>query len=278
VWDAGPRDGTPLLFLYGTPSSGEPFGPHVDAATARGLRLVSFARPGYNGSTRLRGRAVVDGVADAEAVLERLGLDRAFVIGWSGGGPHAMAMAALRPERVLGTATLAGVAPFEAAGLDWMAGMGAENHDEFGAALAGEEAMAAYLEPQLPGQRAMTAAAVAAAFGDLIDDVDRGALERGSLASWLAVVMRDAVRTGVWGWGDDDIAFIRPWGFDPAVIAGRVHIWQGGHDRMVPSDHGRWLAAHTGGACVHLDPAQGHLSLVVDRFGDVLDELVAPVP
>jgi pimeloyl-ACP methyl ester carboxylesterase len=277
VWDAGPPTGTPLLFFYGTPSSGEPFGPHVAAATARGLRLVSFARPGYNGSTRRRGRTVVDVVEDVDAVLDQLGIDRAFVVGWSGGGPHALATAALRPDRVLGAAILAGVAPYEAAGLDWMAGMGAENVDEFGAALAGEDAIRAYLEPQVGDLRAITPAGVAAAFGDLIDDVDRDALDESPMASWLAAAMRDAIRLGVWGWGDDDLAFTQPWGFDLARIPGRVHIWQGAHDRMVPFDHGRWLAGHTGGACEHLDPAQGHLSLVVDRFGDVLDELLAPV-
>jgi pimeloyl-ACP methyl ester carboxylesterase len=276
VWDAGSPSGTPLLFFYGTPSSGEPFGPHVEAAAERGLRLVSFARPGYNGSTRLRGRTVVDEVDDARAVLDHMGIGEAFVVGWSGGGPHALAMAAVLPERVLGTAILAGVAPYEAADLDWLAGMGAENLDEFGAALDGEDAIRGYLERQLPDLRAITPVGVAAAFGDLIDDVDRGALDRGPLAAWLADVMRDAVRTGIWGWGDDDLAFTRPWGFDLASISGPVHIWQGAHDRMVPFDHGRWLAANTGGACVHLDPAQGHLSLVVDRFGDILDELLDP--
>ena len=67
-----------------------------------------------------------------------------------------------------------------------------------------------------------------------------------------------------------------PYGWH-ASIPGRVHLWQGGHDRMVPYAHGQWLAAHTGGACVHLSDDQGHLSLVRDRFGDMLDELLAPV-
>ena len=175
---------------------------------------------------------------------------------------------------MLGTAILACVAPWEAAGLDWLAEMGAENIEEFAAAVGGPEPLQAYLDGQVAGIRNLTAADVAAAFGDLIDEVDRGALERGTLAAWLATGFGDAVQVDVWGWGDDDLAFTRPWGFDPAAIAGTVHIWQGAHDRMVPLAHGGWLADHCGGACVHLDPAQGHLSLVVDRFGDILDELV----
>ena len=276
VWLAGPPDGIPLLFHYGTPSSGEPFDGHVEAAAARGMRIVSFARPGYNGSTRRPGRTVADVAADTRTVLDRLGIDRVFVAGWSGGGPHALATAALLPERVLGTAILAGVAPWEAEGLDWLAEMGAENIEEFGAAVESPAALEAFLDGQAAGVRTLTAADVAAGFGDLIDEVDRGALERGTLAEWLARAFGDAVRVDVWGWGDDDLAFTRPWGFDPATITSPVHIWQGAHDRMVPFAHGGWLAEHCGGACVHLDPAQGHLSLVVDRFGDILDELIAP--
>jgi pimeloyl-ACP methyl ester carboxylesterase len=275
AWLAGPVDGIPLLFHYGTPSSGEPFGGHVEAAAERGLRIVSFARPGYNGSTRQPGRTVADVAADTRTVLDHLGIDRAYVVGWSGGGPHALATAALLPDRVLGSAILAGVAPWASAGLDWMAGMGAENIEEFAAAVDGPEALRTYLQAQAAGMGDLSATDVATAFGDLIDEVDRGALERGTLAAWLAETFGDAVRVDVWGWADDDLAFIRPWGFDPADTAGRVHIWQGAHDRMVPFAHGGWLADHCGGACVHLDARQGHLSLVVDRFGDILDELVA---
>lgn len=271
---AGPADGTPLFFHYGTPQSGVAFPGHVEAAASRGLRLVSYARPGYSGSTRHPGRTVADAAADTRTILDQLGIHRAYVAGWSGGGPHALATAALLPERVLGTTVLAGVAPWGAEGLDWYADMGAENVAEFQAALAGPEALLPAIEPTMPAFAAMQPADLDAAFGDLIDEVDRGALENGQLAEWLAAVMRDAVREGPWGLFDDDLAFTGPWGFDLASIPGTVHIWQGGHDRMVPFGHGGWLAEHCGGACVHLDPAEGHLSLVVDRFGEILDELV----
>jgi len=274
VWLAGPPDGTPLLFHYGTPSSGVPFAGHVEAATARRLRIVSFARPGYSNSTRQPGRRIVDVVADSRTVLDHLGIDRAYLAGWSGGGPHALACAALMPERVLGTAILAGVAPWGADGLDWYADMGTENVTEFQAALDGPDVLLPIVEPAAAEMRVMQAPELAAALGDLVDDVDRGALDNAALAEWLAGVMRDGLREGPWGMFDDDIAFTQPWGFDVATIPGRVHVWQGGHDRMVPFGHGEWLAAHCGGACAHLDPAHGHLSLVVDRFGEILDELV----
>jgi pimeloyl-ACP methyl ester carboxylesterase len=127
VYGAGPADGMPLVFHCGTAGSGLPFAPFVEALEQRGLRYVSFSRPGYGSSTRRKGRSVVDVVDDTLAVLDSIGAERCYVLGWSGGGPHALACAARLPERVIATATIGAVAPYPAEGLEWTAGMGAEN-------------------------------------------------------------------------------------------------------------------------------------------------------
>jgi pimeloyl-ACP methyl ester carboxylesterase len=273
VWLAGPADGQPLVFHSGTPNSGMPFGLHVEAMAARGIRYVGVTRPGYGGSTRNEGRRVADVVSDTSLVLDHLGIERTWVLGWSGGGPHALAHAALLPKRVLGTALMAGVAPYPAEGLDWMAGMGAENVAEFNAALAGPNELMPFMEPLYQAFREVAPDAIADSFGDLVDEVDRGSIT-GELAEYLAALMRDAFRSGFWGMFDDDLAFTAPWGFDIGAIPGRVHLWQGAHDRMVPFGHGQWLAAHVGNACPHLVPEHGHLSLVVDTFPQILYELI----
>jgi pimeloyl-ACP methyl ester carboxylesterase len=269
---AGPPDGTPLVFHCGTPGSGIPFRPFVEALAERGLRYVSWNRPGYGSSTRQPGRYVVDVVADTATALDHLGAERCYVLGWSGGGPQAMACASQLPERVGAVATIGGVAPWPAEGLDWLAGMGAENVEEFTASLEGPDALIAFKERNWPIFSKITAQEVADALGDLIDDVDRGSLT-GEFAEWMALILREGLREGYWGWFDDDMAFIRPWGFDLASIRVPVHIWQGAHDRMVPFAHGEWLAAHVGGACPHLFAEHGHLSLAVDSIGRILDEL-----
>lgn len=273
TWLAGPRAGTALVFHFGTPGSGLPFEPMVAAAAERGLRWVSWSRPGYGGSTRRPGRSVADVGEDAATVLDRIGAERAYVVGWSGGGPHALACAALLPERVLGTATIAGVAPYPAEGLDWLAGMGTENVDEFTRALQGPEALAEFMAAAWPIFRDVDARQIADAFGDLVDDVDRGSLT-GAFASFVATLTRTGLRDAAWGWLDDDLAFTRPWGFDLATIRGPVHVWQGAHDRMVPFAHGQWLASHVGGGCAHLHVEEGHLSLLLGRFPAILDSLI----
>ena len=279
AWIDSDAGGEPFVFHFGTPSSGMPFAGHLSAARQRGLRWISWSRPGYGSSTRFEGRVVADAVEDTHDVLNQLGLDKAYVAGWSGGGPHALACAALMPDRVLGVSTLASVGPFSGVedleSLDFLADMGAENIEEFGAAVEGPQALAKFMDQVWPATQHVTTADIADNFGDLIDEVDRGVLT-GEFAEYLAADMREGLRESYFGWMDDDLAFVRPWGFDLDSFEVPVHIWQGAHDRMVPLAHGKWLAGHCHGGCVHLVPEEGHISLIVDQFGAILDEMLGP--
>lgn len=269
----GPEDGIPLIFHHGSPSSGLPDPVFVAALAERGLRYVAWSRPGYGNSTRRPGRSIADVIDDAAAVLHHIGGDRAYTLGWSGGGPHAIATAAGLSDQVIGAATVGGLAPYPADGIDWFEGMGPENIEEFGASLEGPEALIAFKEREWPVWKGVTGDDIGEAFGGLIDDVDRGSLT-GEFAESVAASIREGLRPGYWGWFDDDMSFNRDWGFDIGSIRVPVHIWQGAHDRMVPFAHGEWLTGHVGGACPHLHSEHGHLSLVVDTLGPILDEMI----
>ena len=271
-WSAGERGAPAVLLHMGTPSAGVPFAPIVDATLARGARFVTYSRPGYAGSTRREGRSVADCAADAAAILDALAVERTHTVGWSGGGPHALACAALLPDRVASAATLAGVAPWDAEGLTWLDGMAQENLDEFGAALEGPDALLGFLEPLVAARVDVTAETIAAGLGSLLTDVDRAALT-GTFAEFLALTDRLAVSSGPWGWLDDDLAFARDWGFPLTEVTIPVTVWQGLHDAMVPPAHGEWLSAHVPGARRRILPDDGHLSLVA-RFDDVLADLL----
>jgi pimeloyl-ACP methyl ester carboxylesterase len=273
---AGPPDGDVLLFHAGTPGAPVLFRPMVESMAERGLRYVAFSRAGYGSSTRRPGRSVADVVDDARAVLDHIGVERCWVLGWSGGGPHALACGALLTERVRAVATIASIAPYPAEGLDYLDGMGVENVEEFEASLIGPEALIAFKERNWPVFRSVTADDIATTFGDLIDHVDRGSLT-GDFAEYIAAAIREGLRESYWGWFDDDMAFVKPWGFDLATIRVPVHVWQGRHDRLVPYGHGLWLAGHVGSAVPHLFDYEGHLSIGVGAMEAILDELLASV-
>jgi pimeloyl-ACP methyl ester carboxylesterase len=274
VLTAGPEHGLPLIFHNGTPGGLVAFPAMVAEAAARGLRTVMYARPGYGGSTGQTGRRVADAAADVAAVLDGLGARQFVTVGWSGGGPHALACAALLPARCLAAASLAGVAPAQAAGLDWTAGMGPENVTEFSAARQGKMALTAFLEEAAPGLRQVSGQQIAEEMGGLISAADR-AVVTADFAEFLAGSFRAALHAGIAGWLDDDIAFISDWGFAiEQAGAVPVAVWQGDEDRMVPFDHGAWLAAQIPGARAHLAPGEGHLTLAARLFGAVLDDLL----
>jgi pimeloyl-ACP methyl ester carboxylesterase len=270
---SGPAGGFPLVFHHGTPGAGTPTRALERAVHARGLRLVTTSRPGYGDSTRQPGRRVVDVAADTAAVLAAIGAARCLVAGWSGGGPHALACAA-RLDATAAALAIASVAPYGADGLDWMAGMGEENITEFSTTLKGEVPLREYLTGEREQLKDIVPADIVASLDTLLPDVDRAVLT-GEFGEDMAVSFREAVRSGVDGWLDDDLAFACPWGFGLDEISVPTTIWQGSADLMVPFSHGQWLAAHLPAAVAHLEPGEGHLSIGIGALDRILDELLA---
>ncbi|HEX8768639.1 MAG TPA: alpha/beta fold hydrolase, partial [Jatrophihabitans sp.] len=269
---SGPPEGRTLLFQPGTPNAGAAFRAIVEPAADLGLRTVSYSRPGYGRSTPRPGRSVADAVPDMETVLDAVGAQEFVTLGWSGGGPHALAAGALLPERCQAVAVLAGVAPYPAPGIDWLTGMGEGNLEEFGAALAGPAELDALLESYAAELATVTGAGVIEAMASVLSPVDRAALS-GEFAEEMAAALRRAVSSGIAGWRDDDLAFVKDWGFDLGRISVPVDIWQGRQDRMVPFEHGQWLAAKVPTAQAHLFATEGHLSMV-NQMPDLLAALL----
>jgi len=274
LYEGGDADGLAVIVHHGSPSSGLLYERWFDHAAANGIRLIGFDRSGYAGSTRHRGRSVSTAASDVEAIADVLSLERFATWGISGGGPHALACAALCGDRLTAAASVAGVAPWGAEGLDWLAGMGEGNVTEFGAVLEGEDA----LRPLLDRQRAAMLAAgpeeLTGVLGSLLGDADRAVLF-GGIAAWMDAAHRNGLRDSADGWLDDDLAFVAPWGFEPGAVTRPVLIVQGGDDRFVPRSHGEWLATNVPGADAWIDDADGHLTLIERRISDVHGWLLA---
>ena len=269
-----------VVLHHGTPQSFLPMTWLVQTAREIGVRLVTVARPGYRTSTRHPGRSVADVAPDTAVVLDHLGIDRCVTAGTSGGGPHALACAALLPGRVTAAASVCGVAPYDLAGtvgLDFLTGMGEDNVAEFEAARNGEGPVRAVVEGMLPTLSGGDPDGFLDAWDTLLPEVDRASLTghigQELLASVAAAL--DRPHGPADGWVDDDLAFVRPWGLDLREITVPVSLWQGGLDQMVPYAHGGALRELLpAGTAVHLLPQEGHLSIVVGSFGAVLRELV----
>jgi len=215
-------------------------------------------------------------VADVAAVLTHLGAPRCLVAGWSGGGPHALATGSRLPEQVGGILCIAGVAPYDAEGLNFLEGMGQQNIDEFDLALQGEEAIRPSNEAEAVGLRNTDAAGLIEGMATLLPDVDRAVLTA-EFGEDMVANFAEGLRTGVDGWVDDDLAFVAPWGFSLAEIAVPTFVWQGSEDLMVQFAHGQWLAAHVPGATARLQQAEGHLSIGVGALDRMFDDLLTTI-
>lgn len=267
----GDPDGVPIVSLHGTPGSRLTRPVNEEAVRQAGINLITYDRPGYGGSDRSAGRQVVDCVGDVQAIVDALGVARFAVTGASGGGPHSLAVAARMPERVAVAQCVVGVAPFDANGLDWTAGMDAENVEEFGWVAQGEQVLHHELAQAAAADLARMAADPGKVFSDdwQLADADRQVLARTDVQSVLVESTREAYRRGVWGWVDDDLAFVGPWGFDVAEIQVPVTVRYGRQDVFVPAAHGAWLAANVAGAVAVVDDEAGHLTspeIAVERL------------
>ena len=206
---------------------------------------------------------MADEVADVRALADELGFDRFGVIGGSGGGPHALACAALLPDRVVRAVCDVGVAPLGTPGLEqdaWLAGMDPENVKEFGWALAGEDVFTRELQPlqeQLEERARVDPSTVLQDFD--MSESDRAELARPEIMQIIRESTFEWAVNGVGGWVDDGLAFMQPWGFDPADISVSVLIRYGMTDVLVPPAHGEWLAANIPGCIVKINDVAGHL-------------------
>jgi pimeloyl-ACP methyl ester carboxylesterase len=268
-FDNGIASTSAIVFHHGTPGHGHTWSQWLELAAARGIRALSYSRAGYGISDRNEGRTVAGNNVDIRELLDSFGIRDFISIGWSGGGPHALATTTLAGSK--GAITLAGVGAYGEDDLDFLAGMGEENEIEFGEAVKGEAHISAWMDANAGAFKNVTGDQIREAFGGLIGDADKAVLQ-GNYAEESATSMRKGLAVSFDGWIDDDIAFIQPWGFDLAAISVPVLIWQGDDDFMVPHAHSYWLEKHIPGAKLNFVPGHGHISLLVQYSSEILNQ------
>lgn len=256
-----------VVFHHGTPSCSLIWKSWVGKLEKAGIRAIAYSRAGYYTSDRKIGRNVVSIIADIAEVIDHFSVDSFVSVGWSGGGPHALA-SALDP-RCKSVVILAGVGMYGQADLDFLDGMGQENIDEFGIAIAGETPLNAWMEANGSAYRTITGEELRNSISSLFSKSDIATMQDTGFSDDLAENFRSSLEKGYSGWIDDDIAFTKDWGFSLDQVKIPVAIFQGDEDLMVPGAHGRWLHKHLPHSTLRLLKGEGHLSF----FSSSQDEI-----
>jgi len=262
-----------VLFHHGMPGSvvfmPTVLGPLVDA----GFHVITYSRPGYGGSSPHDGRSVLDTARDCVELLTHLAVDHYLTVGWSAGGPHALALAALDPGRVAGVLLIASFAPFEAPLPEFTEGMGAQNVVQFQSAIQGQTAMRETIRQMVTAIRDRSSADVAGEMSSLLPAADAAAMA-GPYGADNEANMGYGLSDGEEGWISDLAALTSDWGFEIASVSTAVDVWHGEDDLMVPVSHGRWLSGRLTSARLHSVPDHGHVSIAVGGLDAKIDSLM----
>jgi pimeloyl-ACP methyl ester carboxylesterase len=271
IIDTGQPDGIPILMNNGTPSSRVLYNGSIDYAKKKGVRLISYDRPGYGDSTPLPGRTVGSAAEDVAAIAKSLDLEKLLVMGLSGGGSHVLSCAALLPDLVVAAVDLAGFAPIDAKGLDWYAGQTVDNKKELNTALKGlgsfKAAYYALVDYWKICRPADFYEAVKASFPASVADITY------DISNYSLSQVREGMKNGFDGWYEDDIATITPWGFDPGQIKIPVLLIYHEKDEGIPMAHGKWLASKIPNVQTNFTGKGGHLSMI-SRIPEAMDWLL----
>jgi pimeloyl-ACP methyl ester carboxylesterase len=271
--ERGLEGGLPVFALHGTPGSRFVQLVDTDLYERYGVRWVGYDRPGYGVSAPNEGRSVADAPADIASIADELGLERFLVVGGSGGAPHALACGALLGDRVIRVGALVTPAPPDSE-IDFFDGLADLNVQEFNAALAGREALEAFLQPYVDGIREDVDGVIEQMLTEL-PEIDRRRASKPENRVIMRQSWTESVRQGSRGWADDDLAFAKPWGFDLGDVAVETRVWQGELDVLAPRPHGEYVASRLPNGEFELLEGGGHF--LDEEWDVVLDWLTADV-
>jgi pimeloyl-ACP methyl ester carboxylesterase len=269
--DNGVSSKSALILHHGTPTSMTVWGTWLAAAAEKGIRAIACTRPGYAGSDRKVGHRIIDANDDLEEILNQLDIENFVSIGWSGGGPYALASGLLK--KCTGVQLIASVSPYDADDFDWFQDQTPEMVEEAKVSAKSLEDSITFKEGYYTELRDMTTEQF------LVEYEKRSSFKAfenayREFSKDLSFSMRDALRDGAIGYAEDEYAFLSNWGFETKEIQVPVGIWQGLDDKSVSPHMAKWLNANIVKPTLKLLDGQHHGSIMVETREQILSAAI----
>jgi pimeloyl-ACP methyl ester carboxylesterase len=271
----GPADGPALFLFHGLPGS-RLAAPEMWPEDPVAIRVIAPDRPGAGSSAFQPGRRLTDWAADIRQLADTLGIDRFLVAGFSGGGPHALAVAHSLPDRVIAAGSISGAGPIDTPGA--RTGMNRANRLIFWLARNAPAALWPLAAQHARLTKRYPAKVIDKAVHDRnLPKADRAAMASPRMRELYAATASEAFRQGVRGFIHEARICVRPWGFDPATIKPPVFIWHGGEDVNVPVAMAQHLAAQIPDSKLTIYRGEGHL-IAPEHWTEILSTLLSAYP
>ena len=253
----GPADGPPLFLFHGLPGS-RLDAPQMWPEEPADVRVIAPDRPGFGTSAFRDGRRLTDWADDVRQLADSLGIGRFLVAGFSGGGPHALAVAHGLPDRVIAAGSIGGAGPVDTPGA--LAGMNRVNRLIFACARRAPRVLGLLIARHASQISHQPAKLIERSSRDRhLPEADRVAMTDPRLRELMIAAGPEAFRQGIRGVVHEAHICARPWGFAPATIKPPVLLWHGDQDTNVPLAMARDLADQIPGSSITVYPGEGHL-------------------
>ena len=266
--DAGDPEGWPVFFFHGAPDSRLARHPDNELAVAAGARLITADRPGYGGSTRRPGRRLLDWAPEVAALADTLGVERLSVMGWSAGGPYALAVAHRLPDRVAAVALASSPGP-----PPWAPDTVKSDFRLLWRLRHVRPAIKLMVRSETKQARNHPSRYIENVWLKDTPAADREAIQVEPVRAMAEQEVAEAARQGSGGYYDDMIAITRPWGFSPAQVHQPVALWHGAADAWVYPEMAKKLAAQLADSELKLLPGEGHF-LLLRNWSAILTDVV----
>jgi pimeloyl-ACP methyl ester carboxylesterase len=273
IYEYGDPAGAPVFALHGTPANGAGFDWTELPAAERNLRIIAPDRPGIGRSTPVPLPAVADYAAELAALADAVEIDRFTVLGYSGGGPYALAAAAALGPRVQSATIVAGAG--EIGGWATLADLARSDRQITWLSLHAPVIARAVLRTAELGSRIVPRIALWSASSELTAS-DRVVVRNAGSPRQALGLFTQALAHSSAGVVDDYARLARPWHVDLGNITVPVHCWHGTADTLVPLAHTEELVARLPNARLTTWPGEGHLAFVA-HVDDVLDDIAATI-
>jgi pimeloyl-ACP methyl ester carboxylesterase len=264
----GEPDGIPVLRLQGTPGSRLYRHPDPKVQRDLGVRYLLADRPGYGGSSRKPGRGIAELSDDLAALLDYHKLDRVPVMGTSGGGPHALAVAARQPERISAVSVIVGGSRLHPDEVSRLVGVNAAGYAAAERGWDDLHTLLVQVRERLLGKEGMA--------GVLADapPEDRAIMQTPAWQKTSRANTAEALRQGAEGWADESMAMHHEWDFEPETITATVTWWHGDNDKNAPLTAARRAAARLRQVDLRIWRNEGHFASLTHE-AEIVEELLS---